>query len=402
MRSNFDFNVKSGRPVVISPRIFVAFRSRFCCRADWRAKSRRSCVVLKCCFRERELRDNPISSNRRLRVIIPRLPPGKTVEEWWPVTSETDWVQDPYLDNRPDLALLAGADVFVGTDFDAAMGAVAGALKAILIPAAGFDRIDPAAVPQGVVVANAYHHEAPIAEWVMAVAVALDHDLFASDRTFRSGDWSQWPQRHGSYRELYGRTFGIIGYGAIGKRVARLASAYEMKVIAAGRRPLPDPGAEPGASTGGFEYGAGRGALERVLSEADFVLVSTPLVEATRGLVGVREFELMRPEAYLINPARGHIVDEKALYDALASGSIAGAAIDTWYEYPVGQADSPRPSKYPFWELGNVIMTPHHSGATGGTRTRRAATVAANIDRLANGQPLENVIDELSRWRSPG
>lgn len=259
MRSNFDFNVKSGRPVVISPRNFVAFRSHFCWRADGRAKSRRSCVVSKCCFREHELRYNPISSNHRLRVIIPKLPPGKTVEEWWPVTSETDWVQDPYLDNRPDLALLADADVFVGTDFDAAMGAVAGALKAILIPAAGFDRIDPAAVPQGVVVANAYHHEAPIAEWVMAVAVALDHDLFASDRTFRSGDWSQWPQRHGSYRELYGRTFGIIGYGAIGKRVARLASAYEMKRLRPAGDRLPTRGQSPALRPGALSTGSAGG-----------------------------------------------------------------------------------------------------------------------------------------------
>ena len=337
------------------------------------------------------------SSTGRLRVVIPRVPPGKSVEEWWPVTSDVEWVQDTYPNNKPDPELLADADVFVGTDFDMEMGAIAGALKAILIPAAGFDRIDPSAVPQGVVVANAYHHEAPIAEWVMAVAVALDHSLFASERTFRSGDWSQWPQRHGSYRELYGRTFGIIGYGAIGKRVAQLANAYEMNVVAAGRRPLPGIAAESGKTTSSFEYGIGRGALEKVLSTADFVLVSTPLVEATRGLIGQRELKLMRPDAYLINPARGHIVDEKALFDALSSRSIAGAAIDTWYEYPVGQDDSPRPSKYPFWELDNLIMTPHHSGATEGTRVRRAATVAANIDRLVNGQPLENVIQELSR-----
>jgi phosphoglycerate dehydrogenase-like enzyme len=174
--------------------------------------------------------------------------------------------------------------------------------------------------------------------------------------------------------------------------VARFASAYDMKVIAAGRRPLP----EPVPAEGDFQYGIGQEALEKVLREADFVLVSTPLVDATRGLIGQHELGLMRSDAYLINPARGHIVDEKALYEALASGSIAGAAIDTWYEYPVGRDDSPRPSKYPFWELDNVIMTPHHSGATEGTRTRRAATVAANIDRLAAGLPLENVIDELT------
>lgn len=104
----------------------------------------------------------------------------------------------------------------------------------------------------------------------------------------------------------------------------------------------------------------------------------------------------MRKDAYLINPARGHIVDEKALYDSLASNLIAGAAIDTWYEYPVTETDSPRPSKYPFWELDNVIMTPHHSGATVGTRDRRAATVAANIDRIAKGQPLVNVLNDIS------
>lgn len=103
----------------------------------------------------------------------------------------------------------------------------------------------------------------------------------------------------------------------------------------------------------------------------------------------------MRSDAYLINPARGHIVDEKAVYEAFTSKSIAGAAIDTWYEYPVASHDSPRPSKYPFWELDNVIMTPH-SGATFGTFERRAKTVAANIDRLTRGEPLENVINELS------
>jgi phosphoglycerate dehydrogenase-like enzyme len=90
------------------------------------------------------------------------------------------------------------------------------------------------------------------------------------------------------------------------------------------------------------------------------------------------------------------LVDEKALYYAVADRRIAGTAIDTWYEYPVSSDDSRRPSKYPFWELDNVIMTPHQSGATIGTRDRRAATVAFNIDRLANGEPLVNIVDEIS------
>jgi phosphoglycerate dehydrogenase-like enzyme len=310
------------------------------------------------------------------------------------VSVEVDWVELEFTNNKPDASLLADADVIVGHSFNAEMGVGAKSLKAIFFAAAGCAQIDPEAIPQGVVVANAYHHEAPIAEWVMAMAVALDHELISSDRTFRNGEWSQWPFRHGSFRELYGRTFGIIGYGAIGKRVARLANAYDMKVIAAGRRSETSPKTK--AEVDNVEYGAGQDAMDRVLGESDFVLVSTPLIKSTRGLIGTREIGLMRNDAYLINPARGPIVDEKALYDALASHSIAGAAIDTWYENPVDTDDAPRPSKYPFWELDNVIMTPHISGATFGTFERRAKIVAANIDRLTRGEPLENVIDELS------
>ena len=143
-------------------------------------------------------------------------------------------------------------------------------------------------------------------------------ELFLSDRSFRNGDWSQWPGRHGAYRELYGRTFGIIGYGAIGKRTARLANAYEMRVIAAGRT------AETlnHAQADDVEYGFGKEAMDWVLRESDFVLVSTPLIDSTQNLIGERELGLMRPNAYLINPARGHIVNEKALFDALKSKSM--------------------------------------------------------------------------------
>ena len=142
----------------------------------------------------------------------------------------------------------------------------------------------------------------------------------------------------------------------------------------------------------GIDYMLGAEGMRRVLSEADFVLVSTPLNADTEGLIGADELALMKPNAYIINPARGHIVDEKALFDALNERRIAGAAIDTWYDYPVAVDDQPRPSKFPFWDLDNVIMTPHHSGATEGTRSRRALVVAENIDRLNRREPLINVV----------
>lgn len=328
-----------------------------------------------------------------LKVLIHTPAQGFSPNEWFPVTTDVEWVVESYRDNKPPVEAVAGVDIMVGTDFTAQMGDAASSLKAILVPAAGVDRIEPDAVPAGCVVANAYAHEAPIAEWVMACAVALDHELFKSERTFREGSWEMWPGRHGSYRELMARTFGIIGFGAIGKRVARLAQAYEMKVIAAGRTDAQKADAE----ASGIEYGSGQGSLERVMAESDFVLVSTPLNAATTGLIGAKEMALMKPTSYIINPARGHIIDETALFSMLKNGKIAGAAIDTWYEYPVSTGDAPRPASHPFWELDNVIMTPHHSGATEGTRTRRARVVAENIDRLNRGEPLTNVVSELSR-----
>lgn len=329
---------------------------------------------------------------KRLRVVVNRTREAGKQGVPFPVTSPVDWIHAEYQDNKPAPDTLRGADVFVGTDFTKQMGHAADSLRAILIPAAGYDRIDPDAIPHGCVVANAYHHEAPIAEWIMAVAVALDHDLFRSETTFRAGSWEMWPGRHGAFRELYARTFGIIGFGAIGRRVAKLANAYEMHVIAAGRND------EISGELHGAHYlGGGKTAREKVLQQADFVLVSTPLSDETHGLIGKHELSLMKESAYIINPARGHVIKEDALYHALKNNSIAGAAIDTWYRYPEGPDDSPRPSDFPFWELDNIIMTPHHSGATHGTFTRRGETVAQNIDRLSTGQPLLNVIAELSR-----
>ena len=327
-----------------------------------------------------------------LRVVVNESRADTPPSDAFPVTVPVDWAQVPYRDNKPEPGALINADVFIGTDFDAAMGEAANQLRAILIPAAGYDRIQPNAVPDGCLVANAYHHEAPIAEWVMAVAVMLDHEIMKADSTFRAGSWDMWPGRMGSYRELMGRTFGIVGFGSIGRRVAKLASAFEMRVIASGRTDTIS-----GETYGAEYFGGGKHAMHRVLTEADFVLVSTPLVDETRGLIGAEELSIMKPSAYLINPARGHIVDEVALYDALASRTITGAAIDTWYEYPSGTADQPRPSRAPFWDLPNIIMTPHHSGATFGTASRRGQTVAANIDRLTRGEPLLNVVTELSR-----
>ena len=298
-----------------------------------------------------------------------------------------DWVVPTDNSDQAYAECLPGVEVMIGTDFTAEMRAASDSLRVLLVPAAGVDRIDFTALPRNVAVANCYEHAAPIAEWALSCAVMLDRNLLLAEKSFRSGDWAAWPGFYGPYRELQGRVWGVVGFGGIGRRSAELAQALNMEVVAVGRAPL-----APGKAVSGVEYGYGQEWLEEVLPRADFVLVAVPLNSDTEGFIGQHELSLMQPSAYLLNPARGHVVDETALYNALRSRTIAGAALDVWYNYPDSDNGSPRPASLPFWELANVVMTPHLSGATWGTLKRRARIVAANIEHVYHGQPLINAV----------
>ena len=131
--------------------------------------------------------------------------------------------------------------------------------------------------------------------------------------------------------------------------------------------------------------------MDDVLSQSDFVAITLALSSQTRGLVNERRLSLMRPTAYLINVARAEIVDEMALYQALASGGLAGAALDVWYCYPTAPGPV-RPATQPFQDLPNVIMTPHVSGWTEGMLQARAKLIADNIERTSRGEPPLNAI----------
>jgi phosphoglycerate dehydrogenase-like enzyme len=284
-----------------------------------------------------------------------------------------------------DLApLLPGADVLVSGRFSAAIAARADALKLIQAPGAGVNGIDFAAVPAGVTVCNVYGHERGIAEYVFMTMAALNRDLFGLDRRLRAADWRD---RLGPpLRELRGRTVAVIGLGRIGAEVARWARFFEMRVVAVTRTPNQDRVRELGITRLD-----GMAALPQVLSEADFVVVAVPLDARTRGLIGRDQLCTMKRSAYLINVARGDVVEETALYEALQDGTIAGAAIDVWYRYPDGDEPCP-PSRYPFHELPNVIMTPHIAGATDATFTYRWQVINENLRRLSAGEPLLNVV----------
>jgi phosphoglycerate dehydrogenase-like enzyme len=148
---------------------------------------------------------------------------------------------------------------------------------------------------------------------------------------------------------------------------------------------------EPSASS----YIGGPEHLDEVLPRADFLAVTLPLSPGTQGLLDERRLCMMKPTAYLINVARAEIIDEAALYRALAMGDLAGAALDVWYRYPTASAKT-LPATQPFHELANVIMTPHISGWTEGMLDARASLIATNIERTVRGEPPLNAVDPQS------
>lgn len=282
------------------------------------------------------------------------------------------------------MSVFARAEILVSVDFAAGLPPMP-KLRLVHIPAAGLDAVDLAAVPQGCRVCNVFEHDIGVSEYVMAAMLYFTIGLVSKSERFRSGSWTDSPRVGAPFRpELAGRTVGLIGYGHIGRAVARRAKAFGLRVMALVRTrrdldPPPDWLGEPGE-------------LPALLEAADFVVIACPLNEATRGLIGRSEFAHMKPDAVLINVARGPIVDEDALYEALASRTIRGAVLDVWYRYPEPGAAAVRPARRPFHHLDNVVMTPHCSGWTEGLMERRFAVIIDNIQRLRDGRPLLNQV----------
>ena len=196
-----------------------------------------------------------------------------------------------------------------------------------------------AAAERGVVIAKASGgFSTGAAELAIGLAIAVVRGIPAADRAVREG---RWPTPLG--RELAGKTIGIVGLGHVGRHVARLANAFDMKVLAWGRTLDAARAAEAGAEAVD---------LDALMRRADVVSIHATLAPETRGLVDARRLALMKPTAYLVNTARGPIVDERALVDALAHRRIAGAALDVFDEEPL-------PPGHPLVALDNVVLTPH-------------------------------------------
>ena len=257
-------------------------------------------------------------------------------------------------------------------------------LKLLQSVAAGLDLIDVPALPGGVTVCNVDGHEQAIAEYCLMTMLALSHRLVDIVTSFRAGPWTAGGGAGGGqpHGEIFGKTVGIVGYGKIGRDVAKRAASFGCTVVAANRGPIADKG------DAGEIYPLGE--LDHMLPRCDVVVIAAGLGPETRGLFDARRLGLMKPTALLINIGRALIVDEAALYDALKEQTIGGAAIDVWWRYPSQAEPNARPSSFPFHELPNVLMTPHCSSATDGARDRRLSGVARNIDSFVRGDALRN------------
>jgi phosphoglycerate dehydrogenase-like enzyme len=280
----------------------------------------------------------------------------------------------------------AEADVIIGTKFNATLPTPS-RLKLFHVPGAGYDAVDIERLPAGATVCNCFGHEQAIAEYVMSALLARHVPLADADQRLRKGDWAYWagaPER--IHDEIAGKSIGLLGFGHIGKAIAARAKAFEMRVHVANRSAVPTSGLVDRSFT--------LDQLGEFWGSADFIVVSVPLTPDTQGIVGAGAFAAMRPGAVVVNVGRGPTIDEAALFEALKTGGIGGAIIDTWYRYPsAGQPDI-LPSALPFHELPNVVMTPHMSGWTSGTIRRRQQTIADNIKRSLDGAALENVVRE--------
>lgn len=252
-------------------------------------------------------------------------------------------------------------------------------------PFTGYDWITAPDLPRGAVFCNTHEHETTIAEHLMAAMLEWQTGLMSDTHPrMRSKSYDGRSINKGPHhRELRGCTVGIIGYGHIGREVARRCKAFDMTVMALSRTRRDEPDL--------VDWYGTYADLPKLLGESDFVIVCAPLSEETRGLLGAAQFKAMKPDAVVANVGRGEVIDETALYEALASKRIRGGIIDVWYTYPSDGDPNPWPSRFAFQKLDNVIMSPHNSAWTEAMVDRRWNFVAANLERFARGEELLNV-----------
>lgn len=257
---------------------------------------------------------------------------------------------------------------------DAAALALAPRLRIVALHTSGSDNVDiDAASNRGVLVTNVKGVNAEqCAEFAMGMMLCVVRKILTGDQALRAGHWAARTQ---SCMDLYGATLGVIGLGQIAKAFVRRARAFGMRILVHTRTPDADF-----ARQHGIEYAA----LDAVLAQADVVALFASLDKTSRRMIGARELGLMKRSAYFINIARGELVDQTALIDALRTGRIAGAGLDVFEDEPLLKCE--------LFDLENVVLTPHQAGLTHGGKSGAAVRAARNaLQGLAGVVPPDAV-----------
>jgi glyoxylate reductase len=253
-------------------------------------------------------------------------------------------------------------------------------LKIVAQMAVGFDNIDVnEATKRGIYVTNTPGVlTETTADFAWTLLMAIARRVVEADKYVRSGNWKvSWHPMMIQGRDVYGATLGIVGLGRIGCAIAKRAKGFDMKVMYYDVIRRPD-----------FEkeYDIQFTELDELFPKADFITINTPLTKETVHLVDEKKLKMMKKTAYLINNARGPIVDEKALYKALKEGWIAGAALDVFEQEPT-------PMENPLLKLDNVVVAPHISSASYETRSKMAEMVAENLVVFFEGKTPPNLVN---------
>jgi len=299
------------------------------------------------------------------------------------------FTEDRIIPREELLSRVVGVDILVSilTDkIDAEVFDAAGPqLRMVANYAVGFDNINlPEAKARGIVVTNAPTAEIneSVAEHTIALIFALAHRVVETDRFTREGNYHGWGPELLLGTDIAGMTLGIIGGGAIGSGLAhRMKNGFGMRIL------YNDIKQNPAFEA---EFHAEYRTKESLLAEADIVSLHVPLLPATTHLIGEKELSIMKPTAFLINTARGPIVDEAALVNALENGKLAGAGLDVFEGEPNIAADPGVADR--LRKLQNVVLTPHTASATLTTRVAMSKQVVKNIEEFLAGEAPENSV----------
>jgi phosphoglycerate dehydrogenase-like enzyme len=290
---------------------------------------------------------------------------------------------------------LAECDVLACYAVPANLPALAPRLRLIQMMFAGIDgaAADPATMASAIPLTNVSGvHGAVIAEYIMMSILAYAHQLHRCLRAQVRKHWIGVHEFASTVEPVRGKTLAVLGYGSIGRQTARLAQGLGIEVLALKRDPaehrdfgwsLPGCG-DPAGEIPRAWFGPDQ--REEILAQSDFIALTLPLTPATRHFVGARELAAMKPGAYLVNIGRGQVIDQTALIDALKSGRLGGAGLDVMVPEPLDRES-------PLWEMEQVLLTPHMSGARKGYIDDACRIFAENLRRLQSGQPLINLVD---------